>query len=759
MANTVKLNRLDDFFLELNSRPKNGIYFYRITSYNDEINEFIQKYYDCARRSGVIIEGRIPNPDQKNLAYYTEMMGSAFRLDISFITQSLQKWLPRMKRNQLSAVAGAMYDTLDALHKEGKNENMLKNAYIKFMCWLYYKFERIVSKLGENNVPKILYEGDISSYELLLIRILAGSGCDIVLLEYGGDGNYLKLDPSSRYSIELQMPDTKDFPQDYSLKNLRRAMTEQMTTQRLYGRMPNITNCTNAWIKGNGLPDFEIPIPKRGDDPGVFYNCYYRVVGVNDKVNFINELYRFRLGIKNSGRNVVVVDNSIPQPTYEEISKINKKNYPNVEMMMMDLSSKITAKDTELQSQMTKTFVDIVRSLEKEPNTNINKITTKAVYLLCWLRRYSEQLFQNWKMPDIACFIYMGGCKNENEALFIRLLARLPVDVLILVPDKTQSCCLDDELLYQVTFEDSMVIDKYPQDTSGLRVGTVAYHAEQELDKIMYQDSGIYRNQQYGQAETIILKTMYEEVEQLWAQPLKYRPNFSTNGGEVTIPVLCAKICGVKNRDLAAYWGGIKRLFTPETMMINKFPCIAQGAPNPIRGYAHQFIENGKLKREAIKRHSCYQYGVLRDEAQEHILDKLQMLISGEFIQGTFQNGTEYTIMATVLNLDKNIIRLIQNFDFTKVNPKVICLSLNEQSMSLEDTILFTFLGLVGFDIAVFVPTGYQTIERFYNPGKCIFQEHQEGEYIYDLSVPNFSKINSKPAHTSWRDKLFRRGN
>ena len=40
---------------------------------------------------------------------------------------------------------------------------MLKNAYIKFMCWLYYKFERIINMLGENKIPKILYEGEINS--------------------------------------------------------------------------------------------------------------------------------------------------------------------------------------------------------------------------------------------------------------------------------------------------------------------------------------------------------------------------------------------------------------------------------------------------------------------------------------------------------------------------------------------------------------------------------------------------------------------
>lgn len=44
------------------------------------------------------------------------------------------------------------------MQRAGKTEGMLKNAYIKFMCWLYYKFERIVNLLGENSVPKILYE-------------------------------------------------------------------------------------------------------------------------------------------------------------------------------------------------------------------------------------------------------------------------------------------------------------------------------------------------------------------------------------------------------------------------------------------------------------------------------------------------------------------------------------------------------------------------------------------------------------------------
>ena len=362
-------------------------------------------------------------------------------------------------------------------------------------------------------------------------------------------------------------------------------------------------------------------------------------------------------------------------------------------------------------------------------------------------------------MPDVGCFIKMGGCKNENEALFVQVLARLPVDVLLLVPDKNMTCSLQDSLLYEVNYDESLPMTEFPESRSAQTVGTVAYHAERELDTIMYQDSGIYRNRQYGQANSVILKTMYEEVEQLWTTELKYRPNFSTEGGEVAIPVICAKICGVKNNDLAAYWSSVKRLFTPDTLLINRLPCIQPGSPNPVVGIAGQFIRNGQIDKEAIKRHSCYQYGVLRDEIQEHILDKMQMLISGRYIQGTFESFSENLIIATILNLDKNLVRMIQKFDFTKVNPKVVCLSLNEQSMSMEDTILFTFLVLVGFDLAIFVPTGYQTVERFFNPGKIIFQDHQIGDYMYDLRIPNFHKISDKQSHPSWRDKFFKRGN
>ena len=184
MLEHKKLRNLNDYFVELNNRQDKGVYFYRINQYSDEVGEFIKKYYDVARRRGVVIEGKIPNPTENNLSYYDEIMGMNFYMREEFISDSLKKWLPRMNDYQRQNVASSIYNSLLSMSKAGKTENMLKNAYIKFMCWLYYKFERIVNLLGENNLPKILYEGDISNYELMLISILSNAGCDVVLLQY-----------------------------------------------------------------------------------------------------------------------------------------------------------------------------------------------------------------------------------------------------------------------------------------------------------------------------------------------------------------------------------------------------------------------------------------------------------------------------------------------------------------------------------------------------------------------------------------------
>lgn len=757
MLRRTSIEKLDDYFIDLGKRKNKGIYFYRINGYNRQIHEFIQRYYETARLSGVIIEGKLQNPDTNNLAYYNEIMGNDFQMSMGFMMSSLKKWLPRMNDSQRENVAGSIYDTLMGLKRAGKNDNMLKNAYIKFMCWLYYKFERIVNHLGDEKLPKILYEGTISTYELLLMNVLAIAGCDIVLLQYQGDAAYQKIDPDSTKSIDLKLPGMNTFPSSFSLKQIRADIQETQNSERLYGPKPQFSNCTNAWITGKVFEDVRIDTLSRGEKPNFFYNCYCRIMGVEDRLTYQNDLFQLQLELKNRKRNVVIVNNTIDPPTIEEINEIHRKIYQNVNQLIIDLATNIRySASQELQRIMHKAFVDIILEESKQPNMNMNRLTGKAVYVLCWLKRYQQRLFNNWKPPEVACFFFMGGCRNENEALFCKLLARLPVDVLIFNPNLDRKCCLEDKLLYEVNNSISMTVTKYPEENIDLRVGTAAYQAERDLDTLMYQDTGIYRNQQYLKANTVSLQTMYEEISILWDQELKYRPNFSVIDDTVNMPVIFSKICGVKDGMLSAYWSGIKNLLTPDTTVITNVPKITSTSPNPIKASATEFLKNGRLQKRKIKSHKAYQYGFLREPMQDYLLDKLQMLIEQRIIKGTFENGTEYTIISTALNLEKEVLRMIQKFDFTKKNPKIIYIITGETGLSLEDTIYTTFLNLIGFDILFFVPTGYRCIERYLS--KNIIEEHQIGEYLYDLQIPNFDAISSSTARSSWRDIIFKRG-
>lgn len=751
------LQNLEEYFKDLNSRQEKGVYFYRINGYSEEVGRFIRQYYEAARRSGAVIEGKIPNPDENNLAYYEEIMGLDFQMNKEFVTNRLKKWLPRMNAYQTNSLSMAVCDTLSDMARQGKNENMLKNAYIKFMCWLYYRFEGVVSQLGNDKVPKILYEGTISTYELKLLSILSNAGCDVVLLQHQGDQDYLKLDQESRLSCSYEEAGLKAFPEGFCLKQVRRDLEEEARLQRLYGGQPGLKNCTNAWIKGLGLEDILTAPETRGEDTGFFYNCFIRLNGVEDKLTYLNELYQFQLQLKGSNRNMVILEHEITLPSPDEIAAITRHNYSTRDEMLLDLSKNIQyGPSPELRKLMVKAFVELLAEEGRKPGISLNRLKNQAVIQLCWLKRYQQKLFSSWKAPKTGCFIYLGGCKNENEALFLRILSRLPADVLILNPDLSSKCCLEDRLLYEKNFEESLPVERFPRENADIRMGTAAYHAERELDELLYENSGIYRDKQYERAVTVTLNTMYEEIAILWDQEVKYRPNFSVIDKVVSIPVIFAKVSGVKDGLVPQYWSGVRQLITEDTIVIKNGPFIQAADDNPVKAHVTEFFKNGRLQKSKIKSHKAYQYGFLREEMQDHLLDRLQVLIEQRLIKGTFENGMEYTIIATALNLKKDILRLIQKFDFTRKNPKMIYINTTENILSLEDSIMTAFLNLAGFDVVFFVPTGYQSVEHHFS--RQIMEEHQEGEYLYDLRIPDFSGGISNIRRT-WREKLFKRGN
>ena len=828
MLSRVEAVSKDEIFLPLSQRKARGVYFLRLADYSEPLENYIWQFHEEARQRGTIIENQIDKPGDHQLSYYSDVLGDAFQPNEAFVLNALQKWMPRMSASNRAEFAAAMNKQFQEMKAAGKNENIQKNVYIKMMCWLYYKFVKVIQFLGEDRPPKVLYEGSaITNHELIFLRMLSSMGTDILLVETKGDGAYLRLDPSSQWSQRMTEPGVKPFPQDFSLKNLRKEKARQMAsapvrpapqpsvpprpTPTPVNRQPSVpprptpvpvpprpapapvnrqpsvpprpapapvpprqrvappqpdpesrfpapgmNACTNAWMKEPELSQILTPPTIRGEERSLFYNAFIRVNGVKDKLTYENELYQMYQNLSTNKRKNLIIDGPIPAAEPEELGRIKRRPYKSAEELIIDLALNLPPHaSVELQRLIQRAFVRTVKEAAKSEK-NLNRLTNTAVILLCWIIRYQGQLFQGWKEKDIPVFIKMGPCEDEKETWYLIFLSQLPVDVLVLSPNLNQQCLLQSDTLVEITGTESLPVMKFPKQNGNLQMRTVAAHAEDDLSSILYMDTGIYRNRQFEQAQAITLQTTYDEIFILWDQELKYRPNFSTADQVANIPVIFAKISGVEDGKLTPYWQKIKTLKdTGDTLLIKQMPFIQPGEANKFQSLAVKGIKNGKIKRDVIKSDRQYPFGLLREEMEDHLFNKVQEMLDQRVIKGTFQNGTEFTILATILNMKKELMRLIQGFDFTKKNPKIVVINTRDQAPSLEDTILLTFLNKLGFDIVLFIPTGYQTIERYLNDNFPV--EHQIGDYVYDLTVPDLDTISASKG-PKWLNNIIRRG-
>lgn len=744
-----KIKGLEDFFKRQNERKPKGVYFYRINSYDETILEFIRKYYDLAKREGAIIDKNIENPTADNIAYFNEIIGDKYVHGPGFMAEALKKWLPRIKDYQRASIADGIYDTLEVLRRQGKNIDILKNNFIRIMCWLYYNFYNIMERLGNDDVPKIIFWGNVNFSELSTLKILSNAGADIILVQPGGDSKYMTIDPKSEYSIDLGMG-SESFPAGFDLQWLLKQHEEDKSKRLLYSNKANAKANTNTWLSGDLFEDLKNT--RRGENTSFFYNMFARINGCDNRNTYVNNLYLLYQDLKKANRSIKVINNKITNPSVDEISKIKRGNYANENQLIMDLKKNINLKSNTFIDVARDAFVDTMIETGKLMNMDLNKMMNKGIYILCWFQRYIPDLLGNTDIHSPApILIYFGNVETDTESLFLNMAAKLPIDVIIFNPEK-KGDKLTGERLYEVHFEETLKVNEYPTDGNNLSMGTMAYNAERDLDTMMYSDTGMYRDMQFSKANIIKLSTTYEEINIYWKQEARFRPNFSTVDDIVNIPVMFAKISGVANSDTNTYFQNIKDLLTDTTLIYkneniyDRNCTVAAGVPS--------FFKNGRLDREGIKHSQIYKYDYLRAETQDYILDKLSELLRRKTIAGTGQNGTEYKIITIVLDLPKEILRFIQSFDFTKCPPKLIIVNTTETVISLEDSIIVAFLNLIGFDIVFFIPTGYDNVNKYFN--NQIMEEHIIGNYLYDIAIPDFNRLRSvKEKKKSFFSRLF----
>lgn len=752
MIEILHLKNKEDYFKNMSDRQGNGVYFCRFIGFDDDTNTFYKKYQLAAQKKGVYIKKPLNNPTETEVDYFYKTIGNQpFSLNAGYIKKAVDAWLNGISPGKRELFYSALLELLQERSSQGLNANILKNAFVKFMCWSRYVFEGVLSSLGEDIPPKILYEGDISKYEVYMLRILSRAGCDVLYVHFTNEDSYLKTDLKSIYSQAVYCKRRGIPPIHFTAIDI--AAKEREAEMQRSAEVVAVAVETNTWLSGSFLEETF----KKNNERGVLgsskiYNLFVCYLGIDQREEYQHRLYQWKMQITESGKPLVFVEGRFGNPSIDEVKKVRPITYKTKEELCTKLAIQMdVAGNPALTSIVQGAFY---RTLMQSTENTLSKLYNDGVKLLCWFARYAGLLFKNDSLDCLPVFFYFGKC-NASELEFLTMLSAMPVDVVIATTDK-QAFQIPNGKVIVEELPQSEPVFSFPKKEPKVRVATAAYSAERELDTLLYTGTGLFRNRQFVRSNPVTLKTTYEEIGILWKEEAKYRPGFEATAGRVVVPNIFAKVCGMREADASAYFRKIEGMLTDKTIFIKKIPYITADTENTIKPHVHKFFQNGEILPAEIKKHKEYKFDYLSEDTQDYILEKLQQMIDLKWIKADTM-GLEYAIIATVLNLDKYTVRLLQQFDFTKEIPKVVIIDTDESMFSLEDCIYLLFLNLVGFDIIVFTPTGYRNLEKYI--AREAYEEYQAGPYAFNLIVPQMRvrRQDSGGEATIW-SKLFGKG-
>ena len=716
---------LERSFEPLGRRVPPGTVFFRVIGRDNGgvLLSMLERYRGLAQKNGLAVDG-FANPSGDETREFLGKMGGAFGLARPQLERQTGLWLGQVPLALRPALTGAVQEALGCLRRQGGNDNILKNAYTKFMCWLHGPAGRVLARVGGVEPPKVLFEGDISKHEVLFLRILQQVGCDVWYLNFLSPASYDKADPSGQLSQLFAgdllgappPPPPPPPPWDGAGKNL----------------------LVNEWV--GDRPVWEAMLlnnAQRADgDPSPRTRTVFSVMlGADERSEYRNRLFHLKQKLEQSGRTWTLAEKKIAPPMPEEAASFRgatrKLSRPELIRVLAEAMPAGKPWTHLVQRALSLVMGQFVAG-------NENLFYNYSVRLACWLRRYAEALFRGGPGQREAfppALIYYGPI-SEPEAALLWALAQTGMDVLYVCSDKT-GCPFPSLFLPHVWIDadlgPSLPHEPFPRREEKLRARTTAYDAARELDHLLYSDTGMFRDRQFTRSQPVTLKTTLDEVAQLWPEEAQYRPSFRTEAGAVYVPNLFSKICGVEGGDLPQYWERIRAMITPSTYLVTGVPFFKPDPEGMSPGAARAFLHGGRLDPAGLKAAPRYRYGYLPEDTQNYILEKIQALMDYDLIVNGGPDLPAVTL-SVLMNLDKELLRLVQGFDFTRAIPKLLIVDVTETVFSLEDCVLTAFLNLVGFDIAVFTPTGYRNLETHIRPDS--FDTLTAGAFCYDLSVP-----------------------
>lgn len=315
---------------------------------------------------------------------------------------------------------------------------------------------------------------------------------------------------------------------------------------------------------------------------------------------------------------------------------------------------------------------------------------------------------------------------------------------------------------------------EYPKGELRVKASTLAHEASQEIEDLLYngQTLGLYKVNQFNTNNSLVLSTTFDEIALLWKNEAVARPNFKVDAENniVTIPTIFADIVGTANMTDSEFAYKIRELITDHTnIYVNEHIRFDQSSQTSFIKFMTnvdeecminnvKLIENGKILRDNVK--DIWVYNRLNTNKQELMLNKMQEVIDNcAYIE--FGDGKLQKIMVAMLTLPQPILNDIIWFDFTKMSPKIIMVFNNTKNglgqdniISPVDCIRLYFCNLIGFDIAVFTPTAFKSLDSTLD--SSIYEYYDLGCPRFDVSLPGNIKTRLEDKPEGFFKRMFK---
>lgn len=628
------------------------------------------------------------------------------------------------------------------------NETQLVNLTCKLRFWASTQFRDVIQKLdNKQSIVRVMIDNKLSKHEKLFIEWLYDLGVTLLII-------------TDKQNILTQVKSD-------NIKYMWVNTNEKIDYTSGYTKNIN-TNCVTKVCSVNNIEDI---VPAILDKSKVVRLILDGVDSKEETYKIYKELHtksEIDNGIKWYNPEDLVL---MPEDTSIITSRIPASKVSNTDYIIATIQMFVD-KSKGINSQDIKDILTAYKNTYQSSQF-FNKVVKSVV------------TFNKLVSKDCDTIILYGKLSDSYKITLDMLLKTEGISVVVLSSFKEKTIKTDGYNI--ISLENS--VDYFDIDRVSYvgAIKTQAASVEKEVNKQLFSGDtlGMYKHGQFKTCKTIRFSTAYPELNVWWNKEMYLRPGFESTQDSATVPTIFKVISGIDKEPkeftkfIANLCHGKTILFdTGEHLKVcrcistsdNNYSNIIRATDINKTSFDSQkrFFENGELMRNRIKSGVNYKYSIINDDKQELIFKSIEEIINRRLVnyESFGLNFDDYidSVLKVGLNLSKNTIQHINWFDYFTDNPNIVIVLNDDTLLNIEDIIYIVLMSLCGFDILIFVPTRYNSVENKISDILNI-DYHIIGEAYYNLDTNNLDKIrddssNKQSSNKSIFQKLFgKRGN